>query len=99
MIFTAPIQVYGEGNYAISVVKEIKVTYEYLGMDENVRNCQSIEPFENCTSKLYMDTVKEKCNCIPFSLKNFNEDVVSKALITALKLFNVYKFSDTNLQL
>ena len=76
MIFTAPIQVYGEGNYAISVVKEIKVTYEYLGMDENVRNCQSIEPFENCTTRQYLESVQRECNCIPYGLRDFSKDIM-----------------------
>ena len=44
-------RLYGEGSYAISAVKAMSVTEEYLGLDEEVRNCQMKEDFENCTTR------------------------------------------------
>ena len=74
--FTAPITVYGEGTYAISDVKEIKVTDEYLGLDENIRKCQNTEAFEDCTTRNHIETVRETCNCVPYSLKGFLTNMV-----------------------
>ena len=71
MLLKAPISVHGEGTFAISDVKEMKVTEEYLGLDENIRKCQNRESFEECTTNNYIDTVLKKCKCVPYSLKGF----------------------------
>ena len=42
-LFLVPIRHYGEGNYEISMVKEIIATEEYLGLDEKIRQCHNKE--------------------------------------------------------
>ena len=69
----APISVYGEGSYAISAVKEMKVTDEFLGLDVNTRKCQNKELFETCTTRQYLENIREKCNCVPFPLQDFTD--------------------------
>ena len=69
---TAPIRVYGEGSYAISAVKKIEVTEEFLGQDEDTRQCQNLETFENCMTMKYLSIVTNLCHCIPFAMKNFS---------------------------
>ena len=70
---SAPIYLYGDGNFAISDVKEVKVTEEFLGLDDSTKNCQNREPYENCTTRHYLETVQLKCNCVPYALKDFSK--------------------------
>ena len=60
---------YGEGEYNLDVMKEIKVTESYLGLDKNVRECQDVEPFFNCTTRYYLDALLNQCGCLPLHLK------------------------------
>ena len=60
---------YGAGTYAISAVKDIKVTDDYLGLDGNIRKCQSEETFEQCISREYLHAVQLDCNCVPYGLR------------------------------
>ena len=50
-------------------MKEIKVTDDYLGLDENIRQCQNEEAFERCQTRQYLDAVEMQCKCIPYALK------------------------------
>ena len=59
----------GEGEYNLNDLKEIIVTDSYLGLDENVRGCQNVEPLNNCTTRLYMDTLLRDCGCLPFNIR------------------------------
>ena len=70
-IFLAPLRLYDGGTYAISDVKEVLVTEDYLGLDEEVRKCQVQEIFEECTTRNYLTAIQEQCNCIPYSLRTF----------------------------
>ena len=67
----APVRLHGEGSYAITDVKEITVSDDFLGLDETIRKCQNIEPLENCTTRQYLDIVKKQCKCVPFALHTF----------------------------
>ena len=59
----------------MNALKEIKVTDSFLGLDENVRECQNIEPLQNCTTRQYIKTLVDKCGCLPFSMWISNKDV------------------------
>ena len=67
-----PVSVFGGATLAISDVKVMEVTEDYLGLDENVRKCQNREPFENCTTRQYLSKVESQCNCVPYALKDFS---------------------------
>ena len=58
----------GEGEYNLDNLKEIEVTDSYLGLTEKIRECQNKEPLQNCTSKLYTDTILRKCGCLPLNM-------------------------------
>ena len=81
----APVRLHGEGSYAITDVKEITVSDEFLGLDETIRKCQNIEPFENCTTRQYLDTVKKECKCVPFALNTLDSTLVGFAHISFMK--------------
>ena len=69
-------RLYGEGNYAISAVKDIKVTEDFLKLDEIVKNCQNYRKFEECETNKYLDIVEKKCKCIPYKLRDFTKNQV-----------------------
>ena len=73
LYFEEPVILIGEGKYNINHLKEIKVTEDYLGLDQNVRKCQHNKPLQDCTTKHYFDTIMGKCGCIPLSVKLSNK--------------------------
>ena len=68
-----PVKLNGEGEYNLNALKEIEVTDSYLGLDQKVRGCQNKEPQFNCTSRLYINHLLDKCGCLPFSMKLFDK--------------------------
>ena len=72
-----PLKLSGEGEYNLNVLTEIEVTESYLGMNEEDRNCQDVEPFYNCTSRQYRDTILAQCGCLPLSM-NLSNDIKVK---------------------
>ena len=81
-------RLYGEGSYAISAVKAMSVTEEYLGLDEDVRNCQIKEDFENCTTRQYLNAVQKLCNCVPYPLRH----LVSTNMIQVMIMHRIGTF-------
>ena len=63
----------GEGEYNLNVVKEIAVTDSYMGLDQDVRGCQNKEPYDDCTTKIYIDTIIGECGCLPFNIRVSNQ--------------------------
>ena len=57
----------GEGEYNLNIVTEEKVTESFLGMDQSVRGCQNEEHYDECTTRQYIEKMKEKCGCLPLS--------------------------------
>ena len=71
----------GEGNYNLNILKDVEVTDSFLGLDENVRQCQDIEPYDNCTTRHYIENVRKNCGCLPLSINSFEkvkQDLKSK---------------------
>ena len=62
--------------YFLNGIKEISVTDSFLSLDENIRGCQE-ESYDDCVTKKYTDTLTDKCQCLPFQLKLY-EEVSSK---------------------
>ena len=54
--------------YNLNVVKEIKVTKSFLGLDKKTKECQNEMQFEECTTSLYLEKIKNSCKCLPFNL-------------------------------
>ena len=73
ILLVAPQYLYGEGTYALSSLKEIKVTDDFHQMDEKTKNCQNVEAFEDCTTRKYLEKLDHECSCVPYKLRNFSE--------------------------
>ena len=59
---------YGEGQYNFLSLKEISVTESFMGLDRDTINCQNIETFDDCKTRLYIETLRKDCGCVPISL-------------------------------
>ena len=79
--FLVPLRLLGEGSYALSSVKQISVTEDYLKLSDDTRKCQNIESFEQCVTKHNLATISKTCKCIPYWLRNFTNDEVDTQLI------------------
>lgn len=59
--------------YNLNVVKEIKVTEEFLGLNEKVRKCSNYESLDDCMTKHYIDNMIRQCKCLPFNIRSTHE--------------------------
>ena len=59
----------GEGEYNLDDLTEIKVTDDYLGLDQRIKGCQNKEPYYNCTTNVYIDTFLKQCGCLPSNIR------------------------------
>ena len=61
---------YGEGNYGLSVIKEVKVKEDFLALDKTVTDCQMESSVADCSSQLYLTALLSSCGCVPLSLSS-----------------------------
>ncbi len=64
-----PVGLFGEGQYNLNNIKEISVTDSFMELDKDFRKCQNVETYDSCQTRLYIENLRLKCGCIPFSLK------------------------------
>ena len=64
-----PVKLIGEGEYNINVLTQIKVTESFLGLDKDARKCQNEEPYLNCTTRQYHETMLADCGCLPLGIR------------------------------
>ena len=48
---------------------EISVTDSFMELDENTRNCQNIETYDDCNTRVYLKNLIQECGCLPLSLR------------------------------
>ena len=68
-----PVTLIGEGNYNLNILKDVEVTDSFLGLDESVRQCQNNEPYDNCTTRHYIENVRKNCGCLPLAVNSFEK--------------------------
>ena len=61
--------------YNLNVLKEIAVTDSFLTLDVDDRHCQNDETYDECKTRNYMNTLVNKCKCLPFQLKLTDDKV------------------------
>ena len=71
--FVEPLKLVGDGTYSLHDLKQIKVTDDYLQLNERVKNCQTKESFEDCTTRYYLNRVQDECSCVPYRLRIFSK--------------------------
>ena len=62
---------FGEGNYAITDIKQVKVTEDFLGLDKDTRGCHRNSELEECETKTFLEKAKQRCGCIPSNPRRF----------------------------
>ena len=67
-----PLSISDEGNYALTAVKEIYATEDFLGLDEKTKQCQSEETLEDCRMEKYLKDGLNKCKCTPYGIRNYS---------------------------
>ena len=72
-----PIELQGEGHYALTAVKDIKVTEEFLGLGQEVTRCQTKEARADCVSRRYQEQLLASCHCAPLHIRaHFPQEVL-----------------------
>ena len=66
-----PLKLFGEGNYAITDIQEVKVTEDFLDLDAATRGCHRNSELEQCETKTFRQKMKEKCGCLPNNIRRF----------------------------
>ena len=77
---TDPVTLPGKGQFNLNILKEISGTDSYLGLDQDVRGCQNDEPYDNCTTRQYIQAIRDTCGCLPFPVK-ISENEVHRIMI------------------
>ena len=73
MNLSDPVELSGEGKYNLHSLKEIVATDSFMGLDKDTRNCQNIEAYEDCKTRHHVENLKQKCGCLPLSLKKLEK--------------------------
>ena len=60
---------YGEGQYNLHSIDEISVSDSFLGLDENIRNCQNVDTYDDCNTRVHLESLRQECGCLPLSLR------------------------------
>ena len=63
------------GIYTLQVLKKMTGTDNFLAMSDDLKKCQ-IEQKEECRSRRYVEEVKSRCGCLPWSLTTLVPDQV-----------------------
>ena len=64
-----PVGLFGEGQFNLHSMKEISVTDSFMGLDKDTRNCQNIETYDDCKTRLHVENLRQECGCLPLSLR------------------------------
>ena len=70
-----PLILEGEGQYKLTSIKEIDGTKEFLAMDDEIKLCQNSYDLEDCLGNIFVTTVLDKCNCLPYAIRTFANHV------------------------
>ena len=66
---------YGEGNFRLGDVKQIRTTADFTSMDKDIIGCQTDTSYENCVTDMYLEALINECSCLPYSLQNYTNDM------------------------
>ena len=63
-----PLQVVGGGNIALTAIRSIDGDEDYYKYAERKKICQNDEQPDNCNTRMFLDTLHQKCKCVPLEL-------------------------------
>ena len=89
MNFTEPLELSLGYSYDLIFVKEQIATDSLFTLDESIRKCQR-EPKDDCSTRKYLEDLKNKCQCLPFQLRSLiDEDIGSIDKVLFICWFNI----------
>ena len=65
-----PLVLEEEGFYALTDLKDVRVTEEFLGLGQEVTRCQTKEARADCETRRYQEQVLASCHCAPLYLRS-----------------------------
>ena len=80
---------YGEGDYALSAVKVVDGTDGYVKLAEERGLCQDQESYQECWKRTLLQQGLDTCKCTPFTLRNYSKTVRKMRLYKSLT--NVFR--------
>ena len=84
-----PVKLSGEGEYNLDVIKEIRLTESYHELEKDIKGCEDKidKPFDNSTTKNYINTLVEECRCLPFHIRLSDEVTLCTKKHEIIQLF------------
>ena len=73
-------------------MKEIKVTKDFIGLGEDIIECQNDESYDDCTTRHYTNDLLVKCKCLPFGMGQLTQVKGLAKLLKATFAFIGYLF-------
>ena len=65
-----PIVLQGEGHYALTAIKDIKVTEEFVGLGQEITRCQTKELRADCVTRRHGEEMLQTCSCVPLVISH-----------------------------
>ena len=62
-------ELFGEGQYNLLSLKEIRVTSSFRGLDQSLRKCQNTEAYGDCITRKHLENMRTECGCLPLSIR------------------------------
>ena len=74
-----PITLTSEGSFVLTNIKKISVSSDFLGLAQDITQCQTDQLKGDCITGKYQEAILENCNCAPISLRHsYPQNVVFK---------------------
>ena len=70
-----PYHLEGPGLYSVSSVKKIIGSDSYTSYATKEAQCQTVELYEDCLTKAYINSSLTACQCVPYELKTMDLQV------------------------
>ena len=64
-----PVRLFGEGQFNLHSMKEISVTDSFMRLDGDTIQCQNVETYDDCKTRLHVRQLRQECGCLPLSLR------------------------------
>ena len=71
-----PIILEGEGHYALTAVKDIRVTEEFVGLGQGITHCQTEDFRADCVTRKLREKILQSCQCSPAYMRSYYDDLV-----------------------
>ena len=71
-------------------------TDSFFTLDEEIRKCQE-EPKDDCSTRKYLEDLKNKCQCLPFQLRSLiDEDIGSIYKVLSIWAISFFRNNPNN---